>query len=401
MSGPEREDERTEAPSGQDQNQPIRALTDRSRVMGGSRMIRSATPEQVTDGQADTVIEAVREYINRTHITHREIAAAIDVSTSTVSEVLRRKYKGRWQPIIIALDRWLEDELKRADMPKPAEFVWTSVATEIKAVAEAAIHLGGIAVCYGEPGIGKTLAAKAVVAEKPGAVYCSMETTKATPSGVLHVIRDALDIRGLHRNYMASRFVADAIRMKLKGTSRLVVVDQVHRLCNDRSGDKGLYTLCDIHDSTGVPMLWLSTIDMVQYLERKEGPGREPLAQIRRRIALWRDLHERTVRGDGSPGAKLYTIAEIRKVFAKGQVRLADDAARFLCVLANLPGNGHLGDCSNLVIMATLTNPDATVLDAEMLRRAQSLLANRRSRAELERRFAAETGESMMLSRAG
>lgn len=135
-------------------------------------------------------------------------------------------------------------------------------------------------------------------------------------------------------------------------------------------------------------MLLSGTTDVVAYLERRQAKGREPLAQIRRRIGIVRDLTERTTSDDGGPGGEpLYTVEEIRQVFARSKMRLTSDAARYLLALANLPDSGALGACVNLVRMATKINERrAEALDAAMLRSAQRLLVNRRAFNALEAR---------------
>jgi DNA transposition AAA+ family ATPase len=306
----------------------------------------------------------------------------LSISAGTLSQVLTGVYKGDWRRVVLDLDRWLEDELKRAESPKPAAFVLTTVAEEILTVAQAAIHLNGIGVVYGESGIGKTWALKAVCEEKPGAVYVSLDTIKSQVSGVVHAVCDAVGIRGLGK--VSSRCAYDALVSRLKGSGRLIVIDQIHRVCTGKT-DRPLYTLADLHDATGCPMLWCGTIDLVEYLARGERGGREPLAQIRRRIAICRDLHERTVGDRGRPAEKLFSVEEVRQVFARSRIKLTTDGADYLCRLANLPGDGHLSDASNVVIMAQLMRQrsgDTGAVSAAELRSAQRLLVNRR-RAEL------------------
>lgn len=45
----------------------------------------------------------------------------------------------------------------------------------------------------------------------------------------------------------------------------------------------------------------------------------------------------------------LVTIADIRKVFARGHVRIARDGADFLCKLANTTGAGGMRVCADLI----------------------------------------------------
>ena len=146
-------------------------------------------------------------------------------------------------------------------------------------------------------------------------------------------------------------------------------------------------------------MLWAGTIDLVAYLERRELAGQEPLAQLRRRIAISLDLMEEAAPSGspgsdgpgspGSPGQKLFTVDEVRQVLAQSKLKLTDSALRYATDLANLEGQGHLGDVVALVTMASLLNTQASTLTEDMLRQAHHMLASRRSREYLSARMEA------------
>jgi len=61
-------------------------------------------------------------------------------------------------------------------------------------VAEAAIHLRGVGLVFGPAGIGKTLAFRALAAEKPEAVYLSLETIASSAAGVIEAIARAMHL---------------------------------------------------------------------------------------------------------------------------------------------------------------------------------------------------------------
>jgi hypothetical protein len=315
------------------------------------------------------------------------VRKALGYSGSVVSQVLNWKYEGDWRSVIVDLDRWLDDQVKRDNAPKTSEFVWTGVAREMMTVAGAAATLKTIGLVYGPTtsGIGKTMALKAIAAEKAGSILVTIEKVQASTTGLLWAICNALRISTGHTN----AFNYQRIKGVLAGTPRLLLVDQIHNLCGAK-GDKPLYMLADLWDATGAPQLWCGTSDIVAYLERGQAKGQEPLAQIRRRIGISRDLMERVRSGgpDGK-GEPLYSVEEIRRVFAKNKLRLAPDAARYLWQLANLPDSGALGAAKNVVVMATMVNEPtgATVLTAGMLRAAQRLLVNGRALSLMDARM--------------
>ena len=336
-------------------------------------------PEAVTKELAADVIDAVNAYKAGTSMSLSAIGKAVGYAGSVVSQVLASKYAGDWRQVIIDLDRWLDEQIKRDAAPKATEFVWTTVAQEIKTVADIAVQLSTIGLVYGPDtsGIGKTMALQAIRREKTNAMLITVDKVGASVTGVLESICRELKISAGHAN----RILFQKIVERLKGTPRLLMIDQIHNLCGAKD-DKPLYCLADLYDATAAPQLWCGTSDIVAYLERGQAKGREPLAQIRRRIGIRRDLMQRTrERGDGGRGEPLYSIDEIRRVFAKNKIRLAPDGARYLQQIANRPDGGALGTCKNIVVIATTIAEvrGAAALTAEMLRAAHRELVNART----------------------
>jgi DNA transposition AAA+ family ATPase len=369
-----------------DEQQPIDRLMDRSRVRGDSRVIADgAAAAAVTTEMGQAVIAALLDYITSAGISRAAVAKSIGIAASTLGQVLNWNYPGSWQQVVIDLDRWLEDQQKRDAAPNASAFVWTKVAQEIRTVAEVASTLKTIGLVYGgeSSGVGKTMTLRAIAAEKPGSILVTVEKVRATTVGLLLGIARAMKIREASGGAPA---IYQLIKEQLAGTSRLLLIDQIHNLCH-AADDRPLFVLSDLFDATGAPQLWCGTTDIVAYLDRGQEKGRETLAQIRRRIGIARDLLERTRGGDGAPGEPLYSIEEIRQVFARNRMRLTPDAARYLLTLANLLNSGALGMCQNLVAMATAINErSADALTADMLRAAHRLLVSRQVFAAVENR---------------
>lgn len=332
-------------------------------------ILEGTDPQTITREQAQAVIEAVTGYLhnNQERVSRAAVAKAIGIAGSTLGQVLSWKYPGNWQAIVLHLDKWLDDQQRRDAAPRTNEFVWTSVAQEIKTVADMSVALNTIGLVYGPTtsGIGKTMALQAIHAEKAGSLLITVEKAQATVLGLLKAIASELRISTTAQQ---TAYLYERIKSALVGSNRLLLVDQIHSLCDGRD-DRAFFVLCELHDATKAPQLWCGTADIVAYLDRRQARGRESLAQIRRRIGIRRDLMERTRTSDGGRGEPLYTIDEIRRVFARNKMKLATDAAQFLCRLANLEDSGALGLASKLVRAATIANSTRSdVLTADMLR---------------------------------
>ncbi|HEX4123565.1 MAG TPA: ATP-binding protein [Tepidisphaeraceae bacterium] len=383
-----------------DERKPIEQLIQSARVKGASRIIPDATaPGDVTPEMAAAALTLLREYQQKTSLKWKEIARSAGIESRYISAMLNGKHTPQWQSHAIDLDHWLEDAEKRESATRPTEFVTTQVAEEIYTVAQVASTLMCIGLVFGPSGLGKTLALMALAADKAGSALVSVQTAAASPLGVLLAIGKGLGIRDCY-TFSQGRLMARIVEL-LKGTPRLLIIDEIQKLTGTRD-DRALHVLRDLFDATGSPQLWCGSIDMVAYLERRYAGGNEPLAQIRRRIGIARDLTERAG-GDGGRGGALFTTDEIRRVFAKSKMRLTPDAIRYLMILANIPDSGALGTCRNLVIMATKVNElsGAECLTEAMLRSVHGLLVSRRDFAALAGRMQEQAATPVHAAAAG
>ncbi len=382
--------------------EPIDRLSDQARVVGPTRVVPDgAAVEAVTAEQGRAVVAAVLDYLADTGMSRGAVARSLGVAASSLGCVLNDRWPANWRTVVVDLDRWLEDQLRRDAAPRPSSFVWTRVAQEVRTVAHVATTLKTIGLVYGPDtsGTGKTLALRAIAAETPGAVVVTAEKLTSTAGVLIGTIARALRVASAGSSIS---YVFHRVKEQLAGTPRLLMVDQVHNLC-DRKGDRAFFMLADLFDATGSPQLWCGTTDVVAYLNRAQSRGRETLAQIRGRIGIARDLMERT-RGDdgGGPGEPLYTADEVRAVFARNKMRLSPDAARYLLSLANTPDSGALRTCVNLVAMATtIHGGNAAALTADMLRGAHRLLVSRQTFAAVEQRMAEPAAAVRAVARAG
>jgi DNA transposition AAA+ family ATPase len=381
----------------------IDQLADQARVIGPTRVIADgAAVDTVTTDQGEAVIDAVNTYLSDAGMSRGALARSLGTAATTLGSVLNKRWPGTWRQRVIDLDLWLEKQLRQDAAPRPSSFVWTRVAQEIRTVAQVATTLKTIGLVFGPEtsGMGKTLALRAIAAETPGSVIVTVEKLGSTAGALCAAIARALRVGSAVWCHPS----LERIKHELAGTSRLLMIDQVHNLC-DRRDDRALYMLADLFDATGAPQLWRGTTDVVGYLNRGQAKGRETLAQIRGRIGIARDLMERTRGGDGGgPGEPLYTADEVRAVFARNKMRLTPDATRYLMALANLPDSGALRTCVNLVAMATTINEHtgAAALTADMLRSAHRLLVSRQTFTVVEQRMADELPSvSARVARAG
>lgn len=319
----------------------------------------------ITEDTARQVWHQVELFIKRHRITRKDLGRDVGYSPSVISETLAGTYAGDWRRVTADLDAWMESEERRRTQPEnEPDFVWTSVAEEVRTVAGLCAQLRKIGLIYGPDtsGIGKTMAMRALHQEMPGSLLVTCDKVLATPTGVLRAIAAALRIGNGSNRGLYSRIVST-----LAGTSRLLMIDQIHNLRRTKD-DKALYVLTDLYDATRAPQLWCGTADMVAYL-RGRGRGDESLAQVRSRICIVRDLMDRCGDGaDGGHGEPLVSIEQIRAMYGR-KMRIAPDGIRMLYELANMPDSGSLRLCTTLTQIAAIVakQRNVTTIDANML----------------------------------
>lgn len=337
----------------------LERLMHEARLLGDARMLTDDQP--VTQGIILAVTSRVQEYLKRSKKSYADAAKAMGVAQSTFSQVMNCTYEGDLEKHIRDLDKWLETELLRETAPKPGGFVMTSVAEKVYAVAKYVLRTGEIGLVYGPAGIGKTMTLQAIRSEFSNSIYVSLKSGAETPLAVVEAIGIALRITNLK---MSVRVWIQQLEKVLRGSNRLILIDQAHKLTTSRQ-DKSILTLTDLYDATGCPMLWAGTTDLWKYISEGKGQGREPMDQVASRVGFYCDLAEKTVaRGGGKP---LVTTDDIRRVFNQQKVRLASDAVEYLRRLANTTASGALRLCHKLVQTALVIYGDEKPLTAAML----------------------------------
>jgi DNA transposition AAA+ family ATPase len=354
------------------------ALINRERIRGANRMIPPGTEAAaVTKEQIELTARDVETFIAAHKISRAMVARAVGLSAATISQFLAMKYEGDVGGVAIELDNWLTEEEARRSRPATTQFVWTNVAMKIKSVASYCLDFKKIGLIYGPDtsGIGKTTALRAI-AQELGPRKCTLVTINkvdSTKGAMLKRLCLAIGVDAGGSN--DQRF--DRLVEKLKDRSHLLILDQAHNL-RFANRDEPFYRLTDLYDATGSAQLWCGTANIVAYLQRQQGRhADESLAQVCRRIFPCVDLMEGLSTGNGTTGGgnagePLVTIAQVREMFAKNKLKLADPAARFICKLCNQPNGGSVGLCVQIVEYATMLAEmrRQTVIDLALLQEA-------------------------------
>ena len=351
------------------------ALLDRERIRGASRMIAADMDvKNVSKEQIDAVANDLALFCKTHNIKYVAAARAIGYTPGVISEFAAGHYAGNEAKVAMDVEAWLVDEEKRRSRPATTQFTWTNVAIQIKSVASHCMETKKIGLVFGpeSSGIGKTTALRAIHQElgPRRSSLVTIDKVDANPTGMLRKIASAIRVTDSGSNHQ----IFERICGKLDGRDHLIMIDQIHSLRGSKD-DRPFYILADLYDRTRCAQLWCGTSDLAAYFNRQMRRSLdEPLAQLRSRIFPYIDLMA-VLRNKGGGGKLLVTIDQVREMFAKNRMRLAQPAAHFLFEICNLPDGGSIRFCVQIVEFATMLCEERNlkVIDLPLLKEAMQL----------------------------
>ena len=365
-------------------------LTNRARI-AGPRACDDAKPFTLEAGAE--VVRRLADYEARRRVSRGGVALRMGKS----EDWLYTGVNECRESVLREVDKFLEaKQLRgqgRGQAAGGAGLAMTSVVERIFAGARWAQQCDCIVLATGPAGVGKTMAAQAICADTPGAIYISIRTMGQTALAVMEGIAAVLR---LPMAKTRARLFA-SIEEVLRDTGRLIVVDEIHKLTGKRN-DESIHALRDLFDATGCPMLWLGMPEIAAYIRAGNARGYERLDQVCSRIGLFLDLESAAAQdggGDDGPGAlRLATMEDVRRFLALRQVRITRDGETYLLALVNQVGAGGYRALGKLLQLATKLAGDGEIT-AEMLRSIQQTRLGVPAAQALESRIAARDARAV------
>jgi len=351
-----------------------RLMDQAGRQLLEARMLPEKGP--LSDKQRDQVRETLNSYIQKHGITQKEVCRQVSgISDGTLSGILTGTYNlGPLDTHLRALNDWMEVDARRRRTKPITTYVETRVAKRIRNCAQRASNRKQMVLAHGPTGIGKSMVAHVVAERFPGAIYIRISAGTTSFSAVRRMLATRLRPKRGRKPKKPDDALGltldERIFDKLRDSNRLIIIDEAHRI-----SDGALEFLRDIYDECQTPMLLLCTKDL---LDRVRQDNDEDHGQLYSRLSVC-DL----VKGfDKVPGGKnpLFTVAEIRKLFASDKVRLDPGATQYLQDAANMLGHGSLRLCHNIMTWAMdlersikgLGPNDVMTITEPLLRKAES-----------------------------
>ncbi|EMQ8116640.1 AAA family ATPase [Escherichia coli] len=159
--------------------------------------------------------------------TFKQIALESGLSTGTISSFINDKYNGDNERVSQMLQRWLEKYHAVAELPEPPRFVETQTVKQIWTSMRFASLTESIAVVCGNPGVGKTEAAREYRRTNNN-VW--MITITPSCASVLECLTELAFELGMNDAPRRKGPLSRALRRRLEGTQGLVIIDEADHL---------------------------------------------------------------------------------------------------------------------------------------------------------------------------
>lgn len=169
----------------------------------------------------------LRTLVENEETTFKQIALESGLSTGTISSFINDKYNGDNERVSQILQRWLKKYHAVAELPEPPRFVETQTVKQIWTSMRFASLTESIAVVCGNPGVGKTEAAREYRRTNNN-VW--MITITPSCASVLECLTELAFELGMNDAPRRKGPLSRALRRRLEGTQGLVIIDEADHL---------------------------------------------------------------------------------------------------------------------------------------------------------------------------
>jgi DNA transposition AAA+ family ATPase len=228
-----------------------------------------------------------------------------------------------------AADAWIDRDARARACQRNADFVATQPAERLINIADRLMERCDMALAYGPAGIGKTTTLDAITAERPAAYKITCGHDTRIPSGLLRAIYKAVAPRRTLPAVVRVEHIVERTRKPDRiATFSVWMFDQAHLLT-----DREFPLLAELNDAAQVSILLVGTVDLRKRIASDDDPE---FGQVSSRFGMRINLApELTGSLPGGKTQPLFTVAEIRKLFGRGKIKLHSSAARMLARIAN------------------------------------------------------------------
>lgn len=306
-----------------------------------ARRIEVWMPNMTNDNEIKEFRGKLRKFLAANAITQKELAGKIGISIAQLNLFLQDKYRGDCEKLVRKLVDYINRYERRQRTQTGDAYVETTVTKAILTVIANTESFskpqeGCISAIIGDAGTGKTACLQAYAAAHPNAVYAKLHTRMSSKM-LFGKIADAM---GLDPNASLKRLMEDIVE-HLKNREITLLLDEASGLDVTR-----LDLLRQIISEQGSPMILAANSYLLLTINSKSRHGYEAMDQFQSRMLTVLNLDEAAGSGDGGG---MYTVADMRRLFEYGGIKLTADGADTLKRICRAPQTGRLRTCGRIV----------------------------------------------------
>jgi len=197
------------------------------------------------------------DYRDRNGLSNRTLGMELGYSSAAVSTYLNDDFKGDAEKFESAVENILRNEPIRKVVA--SETFETDVTSMIAGAIVTIMETNDFALIFGAAGIGKTVGAARFVAANPTSILVTLTQDCNNAHYIARELFAAVKSRAFFKSGLNR---TEWIRSKFKGSNRLVLVDNAHRMT--ASARKWLF---DFSDSTSCPVVLIGNPEVLDSIK--------------------------------------------------------------------------------------------------------------------------------------
>ncbi len=314
-------------------------LVQAARVQGRwARMLDDNATKAEMAGAADVI----KDWMAKHKLSINNLAQKTGMGRSTISQVLSGTYKGDRLARLRELFDLMDHEDKVAEVVRPAGLVETQGVELMMGLIENVDVSHTIGVIIAPPGFSKTTVLQAVHQMKKNSILVEADPKNCNANGLIRLIGEFMCIN----QHMSSIKQFAEIKRTLRGSGRLIMIDQAHELKPDA------FNIIRTINDLKVPVVLAATHLLRDRINALDD------TQFSSRVFGTLPLDKMIVMGDGGEGGPAHSVEDIIKICEGGKLRFTHDARDFLFRLGNHPTLGALRQCHLLVMAVAQSDMD-------------------------------------------
>jgi len=318
-------------------------LIQNDRIIVEARMLPKN--RKLTRREVDAVRGRLRKLMATTKesgdpVTLTRVANEVDYGTSTMSQWLDNKYKGKVDRVTHAVNLWIEREARRRVGKSTREYVTTWVCELMMAIARAAHRRERMAAIVAPSGSGKDMVIRYLAEELNGhIVNCHAKMSSTV------LVRTIATRLGVSDRRCTCAELMEKVCKLIDNKNCVLFLNEAQNLPSDAAG-----IIRAIHDETGVPILMFGSAGIFDFIDDRASGGGQFHRRCMKLNVVDRMARESDPDDPTSMDRPLYSVAEVRDFVRMKQVKLADDEVlAMIWSIANLIDRGTMGFANAIV----------------------------------------------------